>query len=67
MRQTIRPCQARKILGIGRATFEKWISQGQIKVAKRLPGTNSKGIMGERRFYLEEIMELEKRMHGQQG
>ena len=58
-RQTIRPSEARKILGISRNTFDKWVKEGILPVAGRLPGT-PKSPMGERRFYLNDVFALEK-------
>ena len=60
--KTIRPHQARQILGVSRGTFEKWIREGIVQVAQRLRPGAKNGPLGERRFYLHDILALEKEM-----
>lgn len=60
-RETIRPSEVRRILGVSRPTFDKWVKEGIITVAIRLPASPNNP-MGERRFYLEDILSLKKEL-----
>ena len=58
-RKTIRPSEACKILCISRGTFNKWVNLGVILIANRFPASPNRPL-GERRFYLDDILALEK-------
>jgi predicted DNA-binding transcriptional regulator AlpA len=58
-KQTIRPGEVCKILCIGRSTLDRWVARGILRIAKRLPSTQNCPF-GERRFYLSDILALEK-------